>query len=87
MGFGVSASITNIGSSTLNNVGWSIGFEAFVPIGYYSDGTISSLEPYETVTVHTGFLFGIGSGWFLVSAGDDSDSVNCFVIGPFVLPR
>ena len=87
MGFGVTANVANIGTSTLTNVGWSIAFEAIVPIGGYSEVTISSLDPDETVTIRSGFLFGIGPGWFLVSAGDESDSVNCFIIELFVLPR
>lgn len=86
-GFGVSAWLHNEGSTALNDIGWSISFEAFVPIGYYSDGNIAYLDARESVKISSGFLLGIGPGWFRVSAGGFSESQDCFVIGPFVILR
>ncbi|MCJ7570947.1 MAG: hypothetical protein MUO82_03595 [Candidatus Thermoplasmatota archaeon] len=86
-GFGVSAVVFNNGDEQINMLGWEIDFEGFVPIGGKSDGSIDFLDPDESVTISTGFLLGIGPGWFRVSAGDVSVEQNCFIIGPFVKLR
>ena len=86
-GFGVSAVIFNNGDETIDMLGWNISFEGFVPIGGKSDGSIQYLHPDEGVTIRTGFLLGIGRGWFRVTAGDVDVDQNCFIIGPFVMLR
>jgi len=83
-GFGVSATISNIGNAPSENVEWSIDLDGTVFVGAHKDGS-ASIEPGSSITINTGFILGFGSVDITVTADDKTTTASGFVLGPFVL--
>ena len=83
-GFGVSAVIENVGTAAATDVSWSIDLSGIV-FPNHKEGTIASLEAGESVTVSTGFIFGIGPITITVSADGASKTASGMAIGPIVI--
>jgi hypothetical protein len=84
-GFGVTATVINMGTKEATNIPWSIYFcSGLVFIGGLTRGTISVPAGGET-TISSGLVFGFGPGSITVTAGDASKIVSCFVLGPLIL--
>jgi hypothetical protein len=84
-GFGVTASVENVGTLAAENMPWTIEFEGgIIPVGG-GEGTIASLAPGETTTINSGLVLGFGRTTVKVTAGGVMQSSNGFVLGPMVL--
>jgi len=83
-GFGITATIKNIGTIEGKNVPWSISLDGTVFIGKEKSGTID-IAPGQEQTIKTGFILGIGSVTVTVNAGSASATAKGFMLGPFVL--
>jgi len=85
-GFGVTATISNIGNAPAENVEWSIDLEGgLILLGKHKEGVIPSLAPGASTTVKTGFILGIGKTTASVAADGTTAQASGFVLGPFVL--
>jgi len=84
-GFGVKATIANIGSLPATNVDWSVDLSGLVFIGGHSEGTIDEIAPGESVEVGPSFVFGIGPTTITVNAGGVTATAKGFILGPLVL--
>ncbi|RLF64360.1 MAG: hypothetical protein DRN33_02340 [Thermoplasmata archaeon] len=83
-GFGVSATVTNVGSEDANNVDWTISFDGPVFIGKEKTGTVTVPAGGEA-TVKSGLIFGVGKATITVNVGGASKTASGFVLGPLVL--
>ena len=83
-GFGVSATITNVGTAEATDVGWTITVDATIG-GGENTGTIETLSAGGEETVSTGFMFGLGPADITVTANGASATASGFMLGPFVL--
>ena len=85
LGFGVKATISNIGNAPAENLPWSIKLEdGFILAGTQSGDTID-IAAGETKTIKSDFIFGFGRTSIKVIAGDATISTNGLIIGPFIL--
>jgi len=84
-GFGVKATIANVGTADAKDVAWSIDLEGLVFIGKHKEGVISSLPAGQSTTISSGLVFGIGPVTVTVTAGGATATADGFIIGPFVL--
>lgn len=84
-GFGVSAILTNSGSSDINNVDWSITVDGNVFMGSATGGTVDSIPAEGSVKIHSDLVFGFGPVDINVTASVKSASATGYVIGPFVI--
>jgi len=85
LGFGVKATISNIGNAPAENLPWSIKLEdGFILAGTQSGDTID-IAAGETKTIKSDFIFGFGRTSINVIAGDATKSTNGLIIGPFIL--
>lgn len=84
-GFGVSASVANIGTAAANDISWSIDIDGTVFVGDHAEGTIDSLAPGESASISPGFVLGLGKAQITISAGGAGQSVEATILGPFVL--
>ncbi len=82
-GFGVKATLKNIGEMAGEDIPWSISLSGLVFIGKEKTGTID-LAPDETATIKSGLVFGFGPTTITVNAGGTVANVNGFIIGPIV---
>jgi len=84
-GFGVKATIANVGTADAKDVAWSIDLEGLVFIGKHKEGVISSLPAGQSTTISSGLVFGIGPVTVTVTAGGSTATADGFIVGPFVL--
>lgn len=84
-GFGVKATVSNVGTAAAENVPWSIELTGLVFIGAKKEGTITSLAPGESTTIKSGLVFGIGPTTITVTAGGVTETKSGFILGPLVL--
>ena len=70
-GFGVCATITNIGTTEVTNVEWSIIFDGTIFFGGESTGTISSIAPGESRQGNSGLVLGFGAIDISITASCD----------------
>jgi hypothetical protein len=85
-GFGVSATIGNVGNADATNVAWTITIDATLMIlGGEVPGEISTLAAGDTEDVSSGFVLGFGPATVTVAADGASKQASGFVLGPFVL--
>jgi len=84
-GFGVKATVSNIGTIAAENIDWSISLSGNVFVGSEKTGTISSLSPGESTTIKTGFVFGIGKTTITVNVGGTTATAQGLILGPFVV--
>jgi len=82
-GFGVKATLKNIGELAGEDIPWSISLSGLVFIGGEKTGTID-LAPGETTTIKSGLVFGFGPTTITVNAGGTVASAQGFIIGPIV---
>ena len=87
-GFGVTAIIENFGTGEATDVEWSITVKGggFI-IGGDNNGSIPILLLGESVTVTSGFLFGLGLPEINVTVNDMWMATRGLVLGPFVLAK
>lgn len=84
-GFGITATIKNIGPATLTNIPWKIQLTGgVILIGKSKTGTIASLAPAATSKAKD-MVFGFGKTAIAVTAGDGSGSATGTVILFFVI--
>ncbi len=83
-GFGVSATIKNIGGAAGKSIPWSIKFDGLVFLNKEKSGTVD-IAPGEEKTISTGFALGIGPVTVTVTAGSDTATAKGFMLGPLVL--
>jgi hypothetical protein len=75
-GLGVSATITNTGTTDLTNIDWSIALDGkLIFVGKTKSGTIASLAAGASVTVKD-FVVGFGKTGIVVTAGSESASAS-----------
>lgn len=73
-GFGIDATITNIGEVPANNIEWNIDLEGLIFLGKQTSGIIESLEPGEKVEIHSDFLLGFGPIDITVTADTSTET-------------
>ena len=90
-GFGIKASVKNIGDGPATNVAWTIELDGtLVFLGKTTQDSIATLAVDGEEPIQTGLIFGIGKSNIMVSASCDEGasaeaSLSGFVLGPFVL--
>ncbi|MBC7080826.1 MAG: exo-alpha-sialidase [Thermoplasmatales archaeon] len=85
-GFGVKATVSNVGTIPANNVAWSIDLEGgLIILGKHAEGTIPTLAPGASTTISSGLVLGFGKTTIKVNAGGAVRTASGFVLGPFVL--
>jgi hypothetical protein len=84
-GFGVTAEISNTGNADATDIDWSISFDGGVFIGAEKSGTISTLASGDSVTISSGFIFGLGGTDISITAGSSSSSASGTVLLFFVI--
>ena len=83
-GFGITITVTNIGSASVENIEWSVSISGLVFIGKESSGSIDVLAPGESITVKL-LPIGIGSIDISVSINGATKIASGFIIGPIVI--
>jgi hypothetical protein len=84
-GFGVSATITNTGTTELTNVDWSISLDgSLIFLGKTKDGTIPSIPAGESVTVKD-FVIGLGKTSVTAAVGVTKTTSSGTVLFFFVI--
>ena len=84
-GLGVSATITNMGTTNLTNISWNIALDGkLIFIGKDKSGTIDSLAAGESKTVRD-FALGFGKTGILVTTGSTTQNATGTVILFFVI--
>jgi hypothetical protein len=84
-GFGVKATVSNIGNAPSEDTPWSIDITGgFILIGAHAEGIITISQGSST-TIQSGFLFGLGSVTITVQVSDKVKTVEGFLLGPFML--
>ncbi len=82
-GFGITITIRNISGENLSGIEWSVELDGLIFFGAYSEGHIN---PPENETVIRLFPIGIGPVTITISVGNESESANFFIAGPFIFP-
>jgi len=83
-GFGVKATVANIGTADAENVDWTMTFDGLVFIGKEKSGTVT-IPAGGTATISSGLILGIGSATVTVNVGGTTKTASGFVLGPLVL--
>ncbi|OYT59382.1 hypothetical protein B6U81_06215 [Thermoplasmatales archaeon ex4484_30] len=83
-GFGVKATVANIGTADAENVDWTMTFSGPVFIGKEKSGTVT-VPAGGTVTISSGLILGIGPATVTVDVGGATKTASGFVLGPLVL--
>ena len=83
-GFGVKATVSNVGTADAENVEWSIVLDGQIFIGKEKSGTVTIPAGGEA-TIKSGFILGIGPATITVTVGGVSKKVSGFILGPLVL--
>ena len=83
-GFGVKATVANIGTADAENVDWTMTFSGPVFIGKEKSGTVT-VPAGGTVTISSGLILGIGPATVTVDVGGTTKTASGFVLGPLVL--
>jgi hypothetical protein len=89
-GLGLSAKVSNLGGKDYSNLKWKIRLRGklfpWETVFYGRDkiGKISSLKSGENTKIRNLLVFGIGPGYFQVSAGFKVVTVHCRMRGPFI---
>jgi hypothetical protein len=87
-GFGITATVSNIGAGVATNVHWNITLTSgLVLLGRHTSGVLNVIQPGFNPKVHTGFIFGIGSVSVTVDASTAEKTVRAFLLGPVVLMK
>jgi hypothetical protein len=90
-GFGVKASVKNIGEAAATNVVWTIDLDGkLVFLGKSSTDTIATIAPAGEEAIKSAFILGFGKTNIVVSASCDEGvtaelTKTAFVLGPFVI--
>jgi len=85
-GFGVTVTVSNVGTAAAENVPWSIELSGgLILMGGKKEGTIPSLAPGESTTIKSGLILGIGKTTITATVGGTSITASGFLLGPFVL--
>ena len=84
-GFGVKATISNIGTGDASDVQWSIDITGGIVLKGHAEGTIASLPAGSSTTVSSGLVLGIGPVTITVTADGASKTASGFMLGPFIL--
>ena len=83
-GFGVSATVSNVGTASAVDIPWSLTLDGLVFLGASASDTIT-IEPGETETITAGLVFGFGNVDINVMVGEATNDASGFCLGPFVL--
>jgi hypothetical protein len=86
-GFGVSAKITNTGTTVATDLAWSIDVTGGVILlsSNHTSGTIDELAVNKTATIHSSRLWGIGPITIKVQVDNAVKDATAFLLGPLVL--
>ncbi len=78
--------IQNHGEEDLNDVNWSIQIDGQIFMGTGKSGTITMLPAGGETTIGAdGILMGFGSVTIRVTVGYIGQTLNCFLLGPFII--
>jgi len=83
-GFGVKATVANIGTADAENVEWDIVFDGPVFVGKEKSGTVTIPAGGEA-TISSGLILGIGPASITITVGGATKTASGFVLGPLVL--
>jgi len=83
-GFGITITVTNIGSAPAENIEWSVSISGLVFIGKESSGSIDELAPGESITIKL-LTIGIGPIDISVTINGATKTASGFIIGPIVI--
>ena len=84
-GFGVTATVSNVGTADAENVPWSIDVSGLVILGKHTEGTIDSLPAGGQATVKSSLILGVGPVTITVMAGGTTKTASALLLGPLVL--
>jgi hypothetical protein len=90
-GFGISATITNTGTTNLTHIAWSITLDGtMVFLGKSTSGIMTGIPGGDEKTIKSKFIFGFGKTNIVVSATSNEGvtaelTKTAFVLGPIVL--
>ena len=79
-GFGLTATVKNIGSSEANNVDWSISFDGGVFFGGDTSGKINTLAVGQSVEIKSKFLIGLGSTEITINIDDITEIKSASIL-------
>ena len=83
-GFGITITISNIGTAEATNLNVAVSIEGLVFIGKSKEIVVDSVKPGESATIKM-FVLGIGPVTIRVTADGASGEASGFVLGPLVL--
>jgi hypothetical protein len=85
-GFGVAATLVNMGEEAATNVTWAITLDGgFVFFGAEKEGKVERILPNETLVV-TSLFFGLFKVLISATADDGSDNLSGLIVGPLLFP-
>jgi hypothetical protein len=83
-GFGVVATLVNIGEEAATNVTWAITVTGgLVFFGAEKDGSVERILPKDALVV-TSLIFGFFKAMVSATADGGSDNLSGFIVGPFI---